>query len=103
MSHTPRDAVIQEYVKMLKMPAIGRDYPAVSQQARDGGWAYEDYLKELLERAMHSRHAVSGRMRLRPQCAAHSITSMRWRWCSTPNHGWPSSTSGPMPRPAPKR
>jgi hypothetical protein len=25
MSHTPRDAVIQEYVKMLKMPAIGRD------------------------------------------------------------------------------
>ena len=30
---------------MLKMPAIGREYQALSRQARDGGWAYEDYLK----------------------------------------------------------
>jgi hypothetical protein len=28
MSQTPRDAVIQEYVKLLQMPAIGREYPA---------------------------------------------------------------------------
>jgi DNA replication protein DnaC len=65
MSHTPRDAVIQEYVKMLKMPAMGRDYPAVSRQARDGGWAYEEYLKELLERAMHSRHEHTVALRLK--------------------------------------
>jgi DNA replication protein DnaC len=65
MSQSPRAAVIQEYVKMLKMPAIGREYQALSRQARDGGWAYEDYLKELLEREMHARHEHTAALRLK--------------------------------------
>lgn len=56
MNQTPRDAVIHEYVKDLKMPAIGREYLALARHARDGGWEYEEYLKELLEREMHSRY-----------------------------------------------
>jgi DNA replication protein DnaC len=48
--------MIHEYIKVLKMPAIGRQYSALSRQARDGGWAYEDYLRELLERELHSRY-----------------------------------------------
>ena len=47
------------------MPAIGREYPALARQARDGGWAYEDYLKELLERAMHARYEPTAAMRLK--------------------------------------
>jgi DNA replication protein DnaC len=65
MNQTPRDAVIQEYVKLLKMPAIGREYPGLSRQARDGGWAYEEYLKELLEREMRSRHEHTAALRLK--------------------------------------
>ena len=42
MHQTPRDAVIGEYVQVLKMPTIGREYLALARQARDGGWAYED-------------------------------------------------------------
>ena len=66
MSHTPRAAVITEDLKALKMPAIGRGYPAGSRQARDGGWAYEDYLQERLEREMHSRHEHPVAVRRQP-------------------------------------
>jgi DNA replication protein DnaC len=65
MSQTPRDAVMHEYVKVLKMPTIGREYPALARQARDGGWAYEDYLKELLERELHVRYEHTAALRLK--------------------------------------
>ena len=65
MNQTLRDAVIHEYGKVLKMPALGREYPALARQARDGGWAYEDYLKELLEREMHSRYEHTAALRLK--------------------------------------
>jgi DNA replication protein DnaC len=56
---------MHEDVKVLKMPAIGREYLALARQARDGGWAYEDYLKELLEREMHSRYEHTAALRLK--------------------------------------
>jgi DNA replication protein DnaC len=65
MSQTPRDAVMHEYVKVLKRPAIGREYLALARQARDGGWEYEEFLKELLEREMHSRYEHTAAMRLK--------------------------------------
>lgn len=65
MSHAPREAVITEYLKVLRMPAIGREYQALSRQARDGGWDYEDYLKELLEREMISRQDHTAALRLK--------------------------------------
>ena len=65
MSEVARDAVIGEYVKALKTPTIGRRYTALARQARDGGWPYEDYLKELLEAEVLTRqdHAAARRMR----------------------------------------
>jgi DNA replication protein DnaC len=65
MHQTPRDAVLHEYVKVLKMPAIGREYPGLARQARDGGWEDEEFLKELLEREMHSRYEHTAALRLK--------------------------------------
>ena len=55
MSEAARDAVILEHTKSLRLPSIGREFPAVSRQARDAGWPYEDHLKELLEREVLAR------------------------------------------------
>ena len=55
MSEAARDAVIQEHTRCLKLPTVGREFPAVSRQARDAAWPYEDHLKELLEREVISR------------------------------------------------
>ena len=43
------DAVIGEQTKQLKLPGIGRAYTGVGRQARDEGWPYEEYLRELLD------------------------------------------------------
>jgi DNA replication protein DnaC len=65
MTSTPQEAVIGEYLKVLKMPGINREYKAVSRQACDGGWPYEEYLKELLEREVQSRQEHTAALRLR--------------------------------------
>jgi len=49
MSNAACEAVIQEYGRELKLAAVVRDYPALCRRARDGGWAYEDLLRELFE------------------------------------------------------
>jgi len=63
MSDAARPAVIQEHCKELKLAAVVRDYPALCRQARDGGWAYEDLLRELLEAEVTNRRQ-SGASRL---------------------------------------
>ncbi len=65
MSDTPLQAVIQGHVRMLRLPAMGREYEAVARRARQDGWAYEDYLRELLEIEMRSRHENVSRRLLR--------------------------------------
>jgi DNA replication protein DnaC len=55
MSEAARDAVILEHTKCLRLPTVGREFPAVSRQARDAAWPYEDHLKELLEREVIAR------------------------------------------------
>jgi DNA replication protein DnaC len=55
MSTAARDAVIAEYVKALRLPAVGREYPALARQARDEGWDYEDFLRDLLEAELIQR------------------------------------------------
>jgi DNA replication protein DnaC len=64
MSDAARRAVIDEHVKTLKLPTFAREYAARARQARDGGWDYEDYLRELLEAEVLSR---------RERCAARRI------------------------------
>lgn len=59
------DAVIQEQVKVLKLPAIGREYASLARQGRDGGWSYEEFLRELLDGELRSRQERTAERRLR--------------------------------------
>jgi len=59
------DAVIQGHVRSLRMPAIGREYAGVARRARDGGWGYEEYLRELLENEVRHRQENAARRYLR--------------------------------------
>lgn len=65
MSTTPREAVIAEHLKTLRLPAISREYLGLARSARDGGWPYEDFLKELLEVEVRSRQERTTALRLR--------------------------------------
>lgn len=65
MSDVARQAVIAEHLKTLKLPAVARDYAASARQARDGGWDYEDYLRDLLEAEVISRRERCAARRLR--------------------------------------
>jgi DNA replication protein DnaC len=65
MSRAAVEAVIAEHVKLLKLPAFGRQYAALCRQAREGDWAYEDFLRELLEAEVRSRAERSAASRLR--------------------------------------
>jgi DNA replication protein DnaC len=65
MSSGVRDAVLQQYCRELKLPAVLREYPALARQARDSGMAYEDFLRELLEAEIRSRNDSATARRLR--------------------------------------
>ncbi len=52
MSESARHAVIQDFVKNLRLPTVGKEYIPLARQANEGGWAYEDYLKDLLEKEL---------------------------------------------------
>jgi len=56
MSETAiREAVISEHLRDLKMPGTAREYQSLARQARDGGWAYEEFLRQVLEAELRSR------------------------------------------------
>jgi DNA replication protein DnaC len=57
--------VIAEHLKALKLPSFGREYQGLARRAADGGWAYEDYLKELLEIESRDREERTAHRRLR--------------------------------------
>jgi DNA replication protein DnaC len=53
---SPSEAVIKQYGRLLKLPAVVREYPASCRQAQKEGWPYEDFLRELLEAEVRSRN-----------------------------------------------
>ena len=65
MSEAARNAVIQQHLQTLKLPAFRRSYEALARQAADAGWAYEDYLRELLDAEIRSRQERAAADRLR--------------------------------------
>lgn len=65
MSDAICEAVILQYCKLLKMPAAAREYKALARQAQDGGWRYEDFLRELLEMEVHSRQQSTAARRIK--------------------------------------
>ena len=65
MSAAARDAVIQQHLQTLKLPAFRRSYEALARQAAAEGWPYEDYLRELLAAEVQSRQERAAACRLR--------------------------------------
>lgn len=62
---TPQAAVLAQYGRLLKLPAVVREYPGLCRLAAKEGWPYEDFLKDLLEAEVRSRHEKAIAQRLR--------------------------------------
>jgi len=69
MSDAALHAVIQEYGKELKVPTMVRLYRELARHARDGGWPYEEFLKQLFEAEVGER---------RDKCVARRIREARF-------------------------
>lgn len=65
MSDAVLQAVIQGHARQLRTPTIAREYAAVARRARDGGWPYEEYLRELLENELRCRQENAARRLLK--------------------------------------
>lgn len=46
---------LSEHLQHLKMTTVLRQYPALARQARENGWAYEDFLLSLMESEIQAR------------------------------------------------
>lgn len=81
MTKTIRNAVIAQYTKELRLPAVGSEYLVLARQAQDGGWAYEDFLRELLEREVRSRqdHGVKQRLRAAQFPEMKTLDQLDWK------------------------
>lgn len=49
-------AVLEQYCKELKLPGVLRATEGLARQAREDGWAYEEFLRAALEAEILSRH-----------------------------------------------
>jgi DNA replication protein DnaC len=58
-------AVIEGQARQLRMPTLAREYEAVARRAREEGWAYEEYLRELLEGELRHRQENAARRYLK--------------------------------------
>jgi DNA replication protein DnaC len=65
MSDAVLQAVIQGHARELRTPTLAREYAAVARRARDEGWSYEEYLRELLEAELRSRQENAARRHLK--------------------------------------
>jgi DNA replication protein DnaC len=65
MSDAVLQAVIQGHARQLRTPTIARECAAVARRARDEGWPYEEYLRELLEAELRTRQENAARRYLR--------------------------------------
>ena len=61
----PTDALIEQHLKTLKLPAMRRDYRQLARQAAADSWTFEDYLRELLAHEVRARDASASARRLR--------------------------------------
>lgn len=60
-----REAVLTEHLHALRLPGVAREYESLARQARDGGWAYEEFLRCILEAELRSRQERTAAQRLR--------------------------------------
>lgn len=62
---TLRQAILAQLCTELRLPGLLRAHESLCRQARDGGWPYEDLLRQVLQAEHDSRHksAVDRRIR----------------------------------------
>lgn len=60
-----RQALVDGYLKSLKLPGIRAEYGQLARQATAEDWPYEEYLRELLERELRRREQSVAGHRLR--------------------------------------
>jgi len=65
MSDAVLQAVIQGHARQLRTPTIAREYEAVARRAREDGWPYEEYLRELLDAELRTRQENAARRYLK--------------------------------------
>lgn len=65
MSNAALQAVLSEQIRTLKMPGLARELAGVARQARDDGWPYEEFLRELFDREIKNRTQRTAQRRLR--------------------------------------
>ncbi len=65
MTEAARDAVLEAHCRELKLPRVLREYQALSRQARNDGWDYNEFLVQLLEIEVLGRRDSTSARRLR--------------------------------------
>lgn len=60
-----RHAILQQLCHELRLPGLLKSYPALCRQARDGGWPYEDLLRDALQSEHDSRNKSAVERRIR--------------------------------------
>ncbi len=55
MSTSPTQAVIEAYLKRLRLPTIARDYVALAREAEATNAGYVAYLQAVLEQEVQQR------------------------------------------------
>lgn len=65
MSDSALHAVLAAHLRNLRLPCVAREYEAVARRAREDGWAYEEYLRELLDAEIRARNENASRRLLR--------------------------------------
>ncbi len=65
MSDSALHAVLAMHLRNLRLPCVAREYEAVARRAREDGWAYEEYLRELLDAEICARNENASRRLLR--------------------------------------
>jgi len=65
MTDAVLEAVIQGHARQLRTPTLAREYGSVARRAREEGWPYEEYLRELLEAEVRSRQENAARRYLK--------------------------------------
>jgi DNA replication protein DnaC len=89
MSDTPLQAVIRSQARALKLPTVGQEYEAAARRARNDGWAYEEYLRELLESEVRTRNENAARRLLRQARFPDTKTLDQLDWDALPGVSHP--------------
>lgn len=80
LNQAAREAVINEHLKVLRLPTIAREYVPASRRARDAGADYEEFLRELLEVEIKVRQEHSAARLLKQACFPDIKTLDEIKW-----------------------